>query len=58
MAAADGIDTIVYLVGVDYDKFELHPDLMRRTIEGAVAAGVRRIVLLGTVYPYGAPRTA
>ncbi|AKV04721.1 Nucleoside-diphosphate-sugar epimerase [Labilithrix luteola] len=58
VAAADGIDTIIYVVGVDYDKFELHPDLMRRTIEGAVAAGVRRIVLLGTVYPYGIPRTA
>lgn len=52
-AAATGIDTIVYLVGVNYWQFELHPQLMQKTIAGAVAAGVRNIVLIGTVYPYG-----
>lgn len=56
-AAAGGIDTLVYMVGVDYDRFELHPLLMRRTLDGAVAAGVRRILLIGTVYPYGRPRS-
>ncbi len=55
-AAASGIDTLVYLVGVDYWRFELHPALMQRTIDGAVAAGVKRIVLIGTVYPYGRSR--
>jgi nucleoside-diphosphate-sugar epimerase len=56
-AAASGVDTIVYLVGVSYWQFELHPQLMRKTLEGAIAAGVRNILLVGTVYPYGRART-
>lgn len=52
-AAAAGIDTLIYLVGVNYWQFELHPQLMRKTLEGAIAAGVRKILLIGTVYPYG-----
>jgi nucleoside-diphosphate-sugar epimerase len=52
-AAAAGIDTLIYLVGVNYWQFELHPQLMRKTLDGAIAAGVKRIVLIGTVYPYG-----
>jgi nucleoside-diphosphate-sugar epimerase len=55
-AAAAGVDTIVYMVGVDYWRFELHPRLMRKTLDGAIAAGVKRILLIGTVYPYGRPR--
>lgn len=56
-SAAAGIDTIVYLVGVNYWQFELHPRLMQQTLDGAIAAGVKRLVLIGTVYPYGRPRT-
>jgi nucleoside-diphosphate-sugar epimerase len=56
-AAAEGIETIVYLVGVDYTKFELHPILMRKTLDGAIAAGVTNMLLVGTVYPYGRPQT-
>ena len=56
-AAAQGVDSIVYLVGVAYDHFELHPQLMRKTLDGAIAAGVPRILLIGTVYPYGLPQT-
>ena len=52
-AAARGIDPLVYLVGVNYWQFELHPRLMQATLDGAIAAGVKRIVLIGTVYPYG-----
>jgi nucleoside-diphosphate-sugar epimerase len=52
-AAAEGVDTIVYLVGVNYWQFELHPELMGKTLEGAIAAGVRNVLLVGTVYPYG-----
>lgn len=55
--AAEGIDTLIYLVGVPYHRFELHPQLMRKTLEGAIAAGVRDIVLIATVYPYGIPQT-
>ena len=56
-AAASGIDTLIYLVGVNYWQFELHPQLMRKTLEGAIAAGVRNVILIGTVYPYGRART-
>lgn len=52
-AAAEGIETIVYLVGVDYWRFDLHPSLMRATLDGAVAAGVARLLLIGNIYPYG-----
>jgi nucleoside-diphosphate-sugar epimerase len=55
-AAAEGVETIFYLVGVPYWQFELHPKLMRVTLEGAQAAGVARMLLIGTVYPYGLPR--
>lgn len=55
-AAAAGIETLVYMVGVDYAHFELHPLVMRQMLDGAVAAGVKRILLIGTVYPYGLPR--
>ena len=57
-AAADGIESIVYLVGVDYTRFELHPVVMRATLDGAIAAGVKRMLLIGTVYPYGRPQTS
>ena len=52
-AAATDVDTLIYLVGVNYWQFELHPDLMRKTIAGAIAAGVKNFILIGTVYPYG-----
>lgn len=56
-AVAQGVDTLIYLVGVPYDHFELHPLTMRRTLDGAIAEGVKRVVLIGTVYPYGVPTT-
>lgn len=52
-AAATGVETLIYLVGVNYTQFELHPELMRKTLAGALAAGVKQILLIGTVYPYG-----
>ena len=55
-SAAEGIETLIYMVGVPYDQFNLHPRLMRQTIDGAVAAGVRRILLIGTLYPFLAVR--
>jgi nucleoside-diphosphate-sugar epimerase len=57
IAGAKDIDAIVYLVGVPYDHFELHPQLMRKTLDGAIAAGVPRMLLIGTVYPYGLAQT-
>jgi nucleoside-diphosphate-sugar epimerase len=57
-AAARGIDILVYLVGVPYNHFELHPILIEKTLDGAIDAGVRRFVLISTVYPYGTPQAA
>ena len=57
-AAARGVDTLIYLVGVPYNHFELHPITMQKTLDGAIAEGVRRVLLIGTVYPYGTPQTA
>ncbi|MBV8632212.1 MAG: NAD-dependent epimerase/dehydratase family protein [Silvibacterium sp.] len=56
--ACRGVGTLIYLIGVPYNHFELHPVLMQKTLDGAIAEGVPRFVLIGTVYPYGRPRTA
>jgi nucleoside-diphosphate-sugar epimerase len=56
-AAARGMETLIYMVGVNYWQFELHPQLMRKTLAGAIAEGVSRMLLIGTVYPYGRPRS-
>jgi nucleoside-diphosphate-sugar epimerase len=52
-AALRGADAIVYLVGVPYNHFELHPVLMQQTLDAAIAEGVGQMLLVGTVYPYG-----
>jgi nucleoside-diphosphate-sugar epimerase len=55
-AALRGADAVVYLVGVPYNHFELHPVLMRQTLDAAIAEGVGQMLLVGTVYPYGRPK--
>ena len=55
--ALRGVATLVYLVGVDYWRFALHPQLVQKTLDGAIAEGVEHFLLMGTVYPYGRPRT-
>lgn len=57
-AAARGVDTIVYSVGLPYPSHNLHPALMRTTLEAASAMQVRRLVLVSSVYAYGVPRTS
>lgn len=57
-SAVRGAATLIYLVGVPYDQFQLHPVLMQKTLDGAMAENVQRIVLIGTVYPYGIPQSA
>ncbi len=54
-ALAD-VDTAIYMVGVNYWQFELHPQLMKKTLDGAISAGVKKLLLIGTVYPYGKPQ--
>jgi nucleoside-diphosphate-sugar epimerase len=56
--ALEGIDTAIYMVGVNYWQFELHPQLMTKTLDGAIAAGVKKLLLIGTVYPFGKPQAA
>jgi nucleoside-diphosphate-sugar epimerase len=56
-AAAKGLQTAIYLVGVPYNQFAAHPPLMERTLAGLTAAGVERLILIGTVYPYGRARS-
>jgi nucleoside-diphosphate-sugar epimerase len=57
-AAARGVDTIVYAVGVPYPSFQLHPPMMRTTLEAAAQMQVARLVLVSNVYSYGVPRTS
>jgi nucleoside-diphosphate-sugar epimerase len=52
-----GADTAIYMVGVNYWQFELHPQLMKKTLDGAIAAGVKKLLLIATVYPFGKPQT-
>jgi nucleoside-diphosphate-sugar epimerase len=55
--ALDGTEAAVHLVGVPYHKFEQHPVVMAQVLDGAVAAGIERLLQIGTVYPFGLART-
>jgi nucleoside-diphosphate-sugar epimerase len=57
-AAARGVDTIIYCVGLPYPSHRLHPVLIRTTVEAARMVGVSRLVLVSSVYGYGVPRTS
>jgi nucleoside-diphosphate-sugar epimerase len=57
-AAARGVDTIFYCVGLPYPSHQLHPILMRTPVEAAASVGVKRLVLVSSVYGYGVPRTS
>jgi nucleoside-diphosphate-sugar epimerase len=55
--ALKGANSIVYMVGVPYTDFHLHPILMRRVLDAAVAENVDRLLLIGTLYVFGLPQT-
>ncbi len=57
-SAAQGVDAIVYAVGVPSTEFDKHAVLMRTTLDAAVRAGVPRLVLVTGIYTYGVPRTS
>jgi nucleoside-diphosphate-sugar epimerase len=57
-AAARGVDTIIYTVGVPYTSFQLHPAMIRTAIEAAATMQVTRLLLVSNVYSYGVPRTS
>jgi uncharacterized protein YbjT (DUF2867 family) len=48
--AAEGVDTIVYLVGVTNTEFDKHPVLMRISLEAAARAGVARLLMVSGVF--------
>lgn len=56
-AALRGATAAAHLVGVPYTNFELHPILMRKVLDAAVAEGVERLLLIGTLYVFGMPQT-
>lgn len=55
--ASQGMKTLLHTAGALYTDFERLPPMMRASIDGAVAEGVKRMVLVTNVYPYGRPRT-
>ena len=55
--ALKGVSAIVYMVGVPYTDFHLHPILMRRVIDAAIAENVDRLLLIGTLYVFGRARS-
>lgn len=55
-AALRNVAAVVYMVGVPYTEFRLHPILMRRVIDAAVAEKVDRLLLIGTLYVFGRPQ--
>jgi nucleoside-diphosphate-sugar epimerase len=56
--ALEGIRTLVYLVGVPYTDFRLHPVLFEQVLTAAMEKGVERCALVGTVYPFGLAQTS
>ncbi len=56
--AMQGVVRAVYCVGLPNPQFAFHPVLMRKTIEAARKAGVRRMAVISSVYSYGRPQTA
>ena len=52
-AALSGVTDVVYLVGVPYSEFHLHPVLMRRVLEAAIAEKVERLLHIGNLYVFG-----
>jgi nucleoside-diphosphate-sugar epimerase len=56
-SALRGVAAVVYMVGVPYTDFHLHPILMRQVLNAAIAEKVDRLLLIGTLYVFGRPRS-
>jgi nucleoside-diphosphate-sugar epimerase len=54
--ALRGVAAVVYMVGVPYTSFHLHPILMGRVIDAAITEKVDRLLLIGTLYVFGRPQ--
>ncbi len=51
--AADGMDAVLYAVGLPYPDFARYEPLMRTAVDAARDAGVRQFLLISTIYQYG-----
>lgn len=58
--ALKGVSTAVYSLGLPYlaSAFSAYPPMMQCCVAAARAEGVRRLLLITNVYPYGRPQTA
>ncbi len=51
--AAEGVETVFFLVGQPYTDFAKHPIVTSICLKACAEAGVKHFVLQGTLYPYG-----
>ncbi|HEY1337305.1 MAG TPA: NAD-dependent epimerase/dehydratase family protein [Bryobacteraceae bacterium] len=56
--AAQGVDTIVFSVGLPYPEHARFPAMVRTALDVAAGAGVARFLRISNVYSYGVPRTS
>jgi len=56
--ALQGLEAALYCVGLPFTRFAEHPVLMRKALAAARQAGVRRMIVVSSVYSYGLPRAA
>ena len=51
--AADGMDAVLYAVGLPYPDYARYEPLMRTAVDAARAADVRQFLLISTIYQFG-----
>ena len=59
-SALMGCDAAVYALGLPYttEAFAAYPPMMQAFVRAAREQGVKRLLLISNVYPYGLPRSA
>ena len=57
IALSEAPISVIYAVGVPYPQFRLHPVYMRNTVEAATRLGIKRMLVISSVYSYGPPQT-
>ena len=59
LEALGDAEAAVYTLGLPYTKkaFALYPIMMHTMVDAAAQSGLKKLVLITNVYPYGAPQT-
>ena len=59
-SALEGADAAVYTLGLPYttDAFAAYPPMMQAFVTAAREQGLKRVLLITNVYPYGLPQSA